>query len=158
MTHLETERIRLQLQSPEDVLKWVDELPPEHQAEVSPEWLARVRAAHTPDPWCCMFEIKERTGDSIVGVCGFKAPPQHGSVEIAYMIHEPFQRQGFATEATGSLVHFAFGWPGVNNVCAHTPMEHFASQRVLEKNGFECSGPIDHPEDGRVLRWDISLG
>jgi hypothetical protein len=41
----ETPRLRLVLESTEAVLARIEALPPEHRAQVSPDWLARLRAA-----------------------------------------------------------------------------------------------------------------
>jgi hypothetical protein len=48
---LETESLTLVLQSTEEILAWVDSLGAATRAEISPDWLARIRTATSPDPW-----------------------------------------------------------------------------------------------------------
>lgn len=78
----------------------------------------------------------------LVGICGFKGRPDNmGSVEIGYSILGPYQRRGFATEAVLRLVGWAFSHHNVQEVCAETLPHLTQSIRVLERNGFEFTGP-----------------
>jgi RimJ/RimL family protein N-acetyltransferase len=52
------------------------------------------------------------------------------------------------------LVAFAFGSGLVRVIRAHTKPAHVASERVLEKCGFNRIGLVNDPEDGRVWRWE----
>lgn len=98
--NLHTERLELRLQTPHEVLKWVDSLSLDVQREISAEWLARLRSATTADPWSCTFTIIEKLSGVSVGSCGFKGPPlESGSVEIAYGIDERYRSLGYATES-----------------------------------------------------------
>ena len=76
-----------------------------------------------------------------------------GVVEVAYGIDE-LQQCGFATEAAGALVTFAFADPRVRVVCAHTAAGAAASSRVLEKCGFTRVADVLDPEDGLVWRFE----
>jgi RimJ/RimL family protein N-acetyltransferase len=147
---IETSRLRLQLRPREEILTLYEGHP-----EVSPDWLARVRAATEPDPFLFGFAVFEHESGAEVGDAGFKGPPDaEGMVEIAYGIHPEFQGRGYATEAAEGLVAFAFRDDRVRLARAHTKLEHIASQRVLEKCGFERIGEVIDPEDGLVLRFE----
>jgi RimJ/RimL family protein N-acetyltransferase len=125
--------------------------------EVSPDWLARLRASSIPDPWVHGFAVVDRDSRSVIGSVGFKGPPdENGVVEIAYGIVAAFQGRGYATEAAAAGVGFAFG-NGVRRVRAHTRPTANASTRVLEKCGFEYAGEVDDSEDGLVWRWERGL-
>lgn len=50
---------------------------------------------------------------------------------------------------------FAFSH-GATTVRAHTLHEGYASQTILKKQGFNLVGPVLEPEDGLVLRWEVS--
>ena len=54
---LHTENLILVLQSTEDILVWVDSLDAATRAEISPDWLARIRSSTAPDPWTHGFSI-----------------------------------------------------------------------------------------------------
>ena len=150
-------RIELVLQSPDEVLAWVDSLPPEVRSEISPDWLERLKNAIGPDPWTCMFRIRQNDERSEIGLCGFKgAPDENGVVEIAYGIDEPYRNRGFATESVGLLTEYAMQLEEVRIVRANTKAENFGSARTLVKCGFKLIGTFEDPEDGWVNRWEIN--
>lgn len=150
-----TARLDLVLQTPAGVLAWVESLPPADRAEVSPDWVARVRAAEEGDPWSLSFTIAERSSGTTVGGCAFKGPPgAEGAVEIAYGTDPAHRGRGYAAEAAGALVGFALASGRVRVVYAHTKPDNGASARVLAKCGFRRAGEVTDPEDGLVDRWE----
>ncbi len=154
--NLKTERLELRLQTPREVLEWVQSLAPDVRREISESWLSRLRGTSVPDPWTCLFAIMERKSGIWVGSCGFKGPPDElGTVEIAYGIDEQYRGLGYATESAQSLVEFASNLEKVNAILAHTKPENPASEHVLRKTGFSLIGEFDDPEDGLVNRWRI---
>jgi RimJ/RimL family protein N-acetyltransferase len=151
---IETQRLRLALESTESVLARIDALSPEDRAQVSPDWVARMRDS-SPTPWTHGFAIVERASGSAVGSCGFRGPPDEGGmVEIAYGIDVDHRGRGYAKEAAAALVDFALG-NGVRVVRAHTLVENGASARVLMSCGFAAVGEVVDPEDGLVMRWEL---
>ena len=149
-----TPRLDLVLQTPDEVLAWVETMPPADRAEVSPDWIARVRSTQAGDPWALSYTVTERTTGTPVGGAAFKGPPADGVVEIAYGIDEPCRGRGLATEVAEALARFALTDDRVNIVRAHTRSDNRASVRVLEKCGFHCVGEVIDPEDGLVVRWE----
>jgi len=123
--------------------------------DVSPTFLAGLRASQAPDPWVHGFAVVHTERRLVIGNAGFKGPPDEvGFVEIAYGIVPAFERRGFATEAATALVDFAFASGRVRVVVAHTLPVQSASTRVLAKTGFQCVGEVSDPDDGRVWRWE----
>ena len=154
MAHLQTKNLTLIPQTAEDVRAQLNEMDAEQRAQLSPDWLARVHAV-TVDQWTLGFTVKHRVTEVVIGKCGFKGPPgADGTVEIAYMIEPEHQGNGYATEAAGALVVFAFNSGQVRLVRAHTLPESNASTRVLTKSGFRHIGEVIDPEDGLVWRWE----
>lgn len=108
----------------------------------------------------------ERPGERpiLIGGGGFKGPPtQDGTVEIGYSIVEEYYGRGLATEAVAATIDWAFGDPRVRRAVAETRPELLASQRVLEKNGFERSDePASEPGSLRYVlgreRWRARSG
>ncbi|MFO0800232.1 MAG: GNAT family N-acetyltransferase [Gemmataceae bacterium] len=150
-----TARLDLVLQTPEEVLTWVESLPEADRAEVSPEWIARARATPVGDPWALGYKVVERATGLSVGGCAFKGPPDSdGAVEIAYGIDPPHRERGLATEAAAGLVAFASASGLVRVVRAHTKPENAVSARVLTKCGFRRVGEVTDPDDGLVTRWE----
>ena len=152
-----TERLDLVLESTEAVLARVEAMPAADRAEVSPDWLARLRASAAASPWTHGFSMVERAGGAVVGSCGYKGPPgPDGVVEIAYGVEPSHQRRGYATEAARALVALAFDDRSVRLVRAHTKPGNGASDRVLARCGFVHVGEVVDPEDGLVCRWERS--
>ena len=151
-----TARLTLVLQTPDEVLAHVEALSPIDRAEVSPDWIARVRATAAGDPWALGFTAVERASESVVGGCGYKGPPDaDGVVEITYGMNPEYRGRGYATEAARALAQFAFASGRAQLVCAHSRPENSASARVLEKCGFRLVGQVTDPEDGLVCRWEL---
>jgi RimJ/RimL family protein N-acetyltransferase len=145
----------LVLQTPDEVLAFIEAMPPADRAEVSPDWLARVRTTAPGDPWALGFTVVERSSGSAVGSCAFKGPPNaDGIVEVAYGIDPAYQGRGFATQVTEALVRFALASGRARLVVAHTRSDNGASARVLAKCGFRLVGEVMDPEDGLVCRWE----
>jgi len=156
---MQTQRLRLVLQTTEEVLAWVEALSPAVKAEISPEWLERVRASTAADPWTHGLLMIDRVSGTAIGSCGYKGRPDSDEVvEIAYGVDVDYQGHGYATEAALALVTFAFGSGQVRLVCAHTKPDNGASMRVLTKCGFERVGEVIDPEDGLVWRWEVKRG
>jgi RimJ/RimL family protein N-acetyltransferase len=155
MTYVElrTPNLMLQLLTREETLAMVDALSPEERVEVSPDWLAALRASDSIDPWRHGFSMVHRDTGRTVGKCSFKGPPADGVVEIAYGVEPEYRGNGYATEAADGLTNFAFA-QNVRTVLAHTLPEANASTRVLTKCGFHHVGQVVDPEDGLVWRWE----
>jgi ribosomal-protein-alanine N-acetyltransferase len=153
--NLQTTRLELLLQTPDEVRAQLEKMAPHEKAELSPAWLALVEKSVSADPWVHGFVVVARMSGGVIGSCGFKGPPDvDGTVEIAYGVAPEHQGQGYATEAAAALADFAFGDERVRLVRAHTRPEANASGRVLTKCGFERVREVIDPEDGLVWRWD----
>ena len=152
---LQTERLALDLESTEAVLARIAAMAPADRAEVSPAWLAQLRASPAPGPWTHGFAVVERATGAVVGNGGFKGPPDaDGVVEIAYGLAPAHRGRGYAREAVRALSDYALGAGGACRVRAHTRPDNAASARVLVVCGFTCLGQVLDPEDGPVLRWE----
>lgn len=152
---MRTERLDLVLEGPEAVMARIEAMPPEDRAEVSPVWLEKLRALTEPDPWMLGFNMIDRAIGLPVGSGGFKGPPdEKGIVELAYGIDPAYRRQGYATEAAIAMTQYALANEQVKLVCAHTKSGNGASERILEKCGFQFIGEVIDPEDGLVSRWE----
>lgn len=132
----------------------IDGMPPDVRAQVSADWLARLEASTTTDPFLHGFRMVHRESGNVVGTCSFKGPPIDGMVEIAYGVAPEEQGKGYATEAALALTAYAFTFREVRLVLAHTLPESNASTRVLARCGFRHTGEVIDPEDGRVWRFE----
>jgi RimJ/RimL family protein N-acetyltransferase len=154
---METKNLRLIPQTREDARAYIDQMQPHERAAVSAAWLALLEGSGPADPWIHGFTMMHPDSGCIVGRCGFKGPPDaDGVVEISYGVHPEQEGKGYATEAAGALVAYAFSHAQVRVVRAHTLPESNASTRVLTKCGFRRVGEVIEPEDGLVWRWERS--
>ena len=70
-----------------------------------------------------------------MGVIGLHHRAEEGW-ELGYWLGEPYWNRGFATEATGGVLAFAFTTLELDRIWAGYLFDNPASARVLEKNGF----------------------
>lgn len=101
--------------------------------------------------------LVEAAGE-VVGLCGIKAVPAAGVVEIGYGIAPARRRRGHATRAVALLLaELGEGAAGpVRRVVAETVAGNVASARVLRRNGFAESGRAERGEP--VTVWSLILG
>ena len=81
--------------------------------------------------------IDKKTNTMLADICFKGEPNERGEIEIGYGTHTEFQGQGVMTEAVGGIVKWAFAQSKVQAVLAETDITNIASQRILEKNGFQ---------------------
>ena len=150
-----TERLELVLQSRDEVFAYLEAMPADDRAEVSPDWLAMLEQSEQVSPWIHGFSIRHRRDGDEVGRCGFKGPPDaDGVVEIAYGISPDHQGNGYATEAVVASTASVLKNELSSTVRAHTLPSESASTSVLRKCGYRFLGEVDDAEDGRVWRWE----
>lgn len=129
------------------------------------EEAAQIVGARIPDDWPLpdLLEVLEslvrnepfgawvmidRELATVVGDVGFHGPPQDERVEIGYAVLPQFRRRGYATEASGALVEWAFAQPGVSEVVARCDADNPGSIATLERAGFARTG-----EDRGTVHW-----
>ena len=149
-----TAHLELVPKTRDEVLADIAAMTANDKGQLSPIWLARLAVSAVVDPWVHGFSLVQRGSDTVVGSCGFKGPPADGIAEIAYGVSPEQRNRGYATEAATALVTYAFECAGVSIVRAHTLPNSVASQRVLEKCGFEHVGESMDAEDGLVWRFE----
>jgi RimJ/RimL family protein N-acetyltransferase len=155
---MQTKNLSLVPRALDDVHAMTAAMAPAERAQLSADWLARLRASTTADPWTHGFSLVHPDSGAVVGMAGFKGPPEaDGVVEIAYGVDPAHQGKGYATEAAAALTAYAFDSGKVRVVRAHTLPEPNASTRVLTKCGFRRVGEVIDPEDGLVWRWETAV-
>jgi RimJ/RimL family protein N-acetyltransferase len=79
--------------------------------------------------------------------------PGHRSASLGYCFDDAAWGHGYATEATGVLLTWAFDHLDMNRVQAETDTRNLASARVLEKLGFVREGLL---REDCVVNGDVS--
>ena len=158
-----TERLRLRRSVPEDAAAisayrndpavrryqgWGDTGPDDVRAAI--EEMAG-RAPGEPGGWVQLTVEDRRTGQ-LVGDVGISPADDHpGVIKIGYTIAPGFQGAGYATEAVGALIDYAFDVLGVDIVRAYASAENTPSLRVAEKAGLKLMERFEGVDDG--VRW-----
>jgi len=70
---IETLRLKLVLQTRADVERTIEAMSAFERAQVSPDWLARMRASDEGNPWLRGFSVVLLGDNTAVGTCGYKA-------------------------------------------------------------------------------------
>ncbi|GAA0077656.1 GNAT family N-acetyltransferase [Clostridium sp. CTA-5] len=100
--------------------------------------------------WHSFFFLIRKYDRVVVGSADFKdIPNENGEVEIGYGLGKEFEHNGYMTEAAKAMCNWALKQNGVTNVIAETDLEGLASQKILERCGFE------NYKQGETLWWRL---
>jgi RimJ/RimL family protein N-acetyltransferase len=124
--------------------------PGEMNDEVLTEFIRM--ASDKTDPffacWYWVRDIPDTGGRILIGSGGIaSALNAPGTVLIGYSVLDEYQGQGYATEAVRHLIPVIFADRHIARIMATTYPELKGSIRVLERNGFVCTGTT-HPGEG----------
>ena len=107
------------------------------------------------DPDWYSYLVVDPTTSTVIGLGGFKGPPDDGAVEIGYSIAPAHRGRGHATAAARRWIDIASA-RGVTLVCAHTLAEENPSTAVLRRLGFRRTAELTDPDVGAVWRWELT--
>lgn len=82
-------------------------------------------------------------------------------MEIGFMMLPDFRKRGFATELASALTKYIFEEAGAERIVADSHPDNAASNRVLQKLGYNCLGEIrakyeEFPGVNRQLLWEMT--
>lgn len=128
----------------------------------SPPWAERARAERFIA--ACRQMADEGTGarlaidrapdGTFIGWCGLtRWNPDYRSASLGYVLHDTAWGHGYATEAAGAVLRWAFDALDLNRVQAEADTRNAASARVLEKLGFVREGTL---REDCVVNGDVS--
>jgi ribosomal-protein-alanine N-acetyltransferase len=150
MSNLEQLSQLLEVETPED---WPPPLNDDESQSYFHNFLKENPNAVGWTVWFITLRSEGKNKNKLIGNGGFKGKPGvNGTVEIGYSILEPYQRNGYATEAVQGLAEWAFSVGEVNCIIAETFPDLHASIRVLEKNGF---GFIGQGSEEGTIRYEL---
>lgn len=116
--------------------------PPEFYESADLARYLEVLKAHPSDAGWGMWYLLHRASPSertrAIGIAGFTGPPDaEGMVTLGYSIVPTARGRGYASEAAGALIVFAFADKSVTAIAAETFPDLVPSVGVLLKCGFE---------------------
>jgi RimJ/RimL family protein N-acetyltransferase len=104
-------------------------------------WIGR-QWSRTEDGEGISLAIADGVSGEAVGLVALLRRPQQDSAGLGYWVIERARRRGLASRAVGMVARWAVTGAGLRRVEAFVEPENVASQRVLEKNGFEYEGHL----------------
>lgn len=156
---LRGERIRLralEVQDAEVVWRWHQD----HEFHVLDGWLypaslaqmtAWVQSVGTPSFHRVFLGIETESG-ALVGVVSLKrAEAEHRNADFGIAIERAYWDKGYGTDATRTMLRFAFAEMGLHRVTLGVVDYNARAQRVYEKCGFQVEGRVREAKlrDGR---------
>jgi RimJ/RimL family protein N-acetyltransferase len=162
---LRTARLRLRRSEPRDAEQisayrsdpevhahqgW-DRTDPDHIRTEIEEMLTR--APGEAGGWV-QFTVETLEDDRLVGDVGCRIDADEpGVMLVGYTMDPAAQNNGYATEAVGALVNYAFDTLGAELVRAYAEASNIASVRVAEKVGLPVVQRFDEREDEQT--WHV---
>lgn len=100
--------------------------------------------------WHSFWFLIRKSDRTVVGSADFKdVPNSNREVEIGYGLGKEFEHNGYMTEAVKAMCDWALKQNDVVSVIAETDLEGLASQKILERCGFEKY------HQGETLWWRL---
>lgn len=150
---IETERLLLRpfqasdgdplfaLQSDAEAMRYWDSSPWTDRSMVEKFFASGEAAAE--DGTGLRVAIERRADGEFIGWCTFNSwEPAFRSASIGYSIAPAAWGHGYATEAAGAVLDWAYVTLDLNRVQAEADTRNIASRRVLEKLGFRLEGTL----------------
>jgi RimJ/RimL family protein N-acetyltransferase len=113
-------------------------------------FLDRMRRDPSARRWLVRAMVLRGERPAVVGHIGFHLPPDpDGSVEIGFTVDEAHRRRGYAREAAGALIGWAFTQEGVDRIRASIAPGNEPSLALARMLGFEAVGTAWDETDAR---------
>ena len=108
--------------------------------------------------WVQLSVLEQESG-ALVGDVGFSgAEGEPGVIKVGYTMSPAYQGLGYATEAVGAIVAYAFDRLGAAIVRAYASAENIPSIRVAEKVGMQLMERFEHHDHGETwhgVRYEL---
>lgn len=142
--------------SDQDVVKPMGLDPFETKKDVMDEiqWYASVYEEGTGIRW----GITLKDSGKVIGSCGFlNRIPKHYRAEVGYEVSKDYWGQGIASEALEAVVRYGYHHLRLERIEALIEPANVASQKLVEKQGFEKEGLLRHYEFARGKFDDLYM-
>jgi RimJ/RimL family protein N-acetyltransferase len=150
---LATERLTLREMAPDDldfVAAMLDDpevmrfYPKRYTRDEAQAWIAR-QVQRYAEYGHGLWLVAERESQTPVGQVGLVMQEVEGATEpeIGYLVHRPFWRRGYASEAARAVREYAFGALGRSKVISLIRPENLPSQGVARSLGMAAQREVD---------------
>lgn len=113
--------------------------PPEFMEDAQEFVAVELEKAGEVPGWGVWYVVL-RDERKLIGCAGIKGEPRDGQVDIGYSVIKPYQRRGYATEATRAVIDWVFRDPRTERVVGETFANLPGSIGVMEKCGMKFVG------------------
>ncbi len=104
------------------------------------------------------WAITLKGNPKMIGIIGhYRLQPENHRCEIGYMILPEYNGQGIITEAIKEVLEYGFNDLQMHSIEAVIDPDNFASERVLQKNGFVKEAHILENELWNGKFWDTVI-
>ena len=138
-----------------EAMRWVDDGKVSADVEAVRRGLAVGQRCQEENGYC-LWAVVERASGEVVGDCGFIKLDDEPGVELGYHLRRDVWGRGYATEAAGACLRYAFEKMGLPAVHAWAHPKNLASKRVLGKLGFQFVAMDEGEERFRLGRAERS--
>jgi [ribosomal protein S5]-alanine N-acetyltransferase len=130
-------------------------IPPSFGAERLEQTFERLSnyIAHDEEHGISFGHVSLKNG-TFIGRAGFYFVPEVNLYEIGYSLLPLYWGHGIATELTQGLLDYAFYSLNLDIVCARTLTGNLASEKVLQKTGFNYMGERTFASAGKTVLWN----
>ncbi len=97
------------------------------------------------------YTIIRKSDGQKIGTCGLYNRNGLLGIDIGFAMLPQYEKQGYAYESVSKLLDVAINHFNIDNICAITTKENFASQNLLVKIGLEFEKNIRIPKDPEEL-------
>ena len=145
---LETERLEI-IPCTEETAQMAEKQSYDNGPQISMS-LEMLKADPTSLGWGAWLVIKKSDGQ-VIGDIGFKGNPNvDNQVEVGYGLLKEYWNKGYATEAVGAIIQWAFATGKVDAIIAETLSDNLGSMRVLEKLNMQRVGTSE-----QMVNWKL---
>ncbi|HCJ1159129.1 TPA: GNAT family N-acetyltransferase [Legionella pneumophila] len=102
--------------------------------------------------FCLVFEKESGNFVGEAGLFHLLFDDKQSEIELGYHLHKKFWGKGYGTELAKALIQWGFQHLSVNKLISTAYPDNIASQKVLNKAGFDCMSKKQLP-DGEELFW-----
>jgi RimJ/RimL family protein N-acetyltransferase len=137
-----------------DVMRYYPKLYTRDEAKV---WIDRQEGRYASDGHG-LWLIVNRTTQEPLGQCGLAIQSVEGTMlpEIGYLVHRPYWRQGYASEAAAAVRDYAFGVLQKDLVISLIRPINIPSQGVARKLGMQLQPQLVQFHDLEHMVWKMT--